>query len=436
MKRNLLSGIAASALIASALAGCGSGQDNGAAPSAAATANTATAAPSAAAGSEVSGKIVFATNRTDLVETKFKEYAKKFTEKYPKATVEFEAIKDYDQTLKVRLASAEVPDVILIPKTVTKDKLPEFFAPLDDLGLNDKLYFKDSYTSTDGKVYGIVSGGSAMGVTYNKKAFAKAGIASVPKTLDEFYAASKKLKEAGIVPLATNFKDKWPMLGWDQEAFLFANDPGYHNTMAGMDEPFAVDGPHGKAFTILKTMVDNGYVEKDLMSTNWDGSKKDVANGTTAMLLLGNWVINQVIENGAKSEDIGFFPMPIDNSGTPKALLGSDYAYGISKNSKNKATAKAFVKWLIEESGYDDFAGFIPVLKDKKPSLPQLAEFMAFNPKVLEMAAESDAYLAIANKMQFDTSGFAQDAIMSKDLAKTFADYNKRWKEAKAAVSK
>ncbi|QHW33078.1 extracellular solute-binding protein [Paenibacillus rhizovicinus] len=432
------------------LAGCGSNGSNdgsaneGTAPKednqAAAGANNGAKtengdAAAAAPESAIKGKITFATNRTDLVETELKSYAQRFHEKYPEATVEFEAIKDYEESMKVRLASNEFPDVILVPKTVTKEKLPEFFAPLDDLGLNDKVYFKDNYSSQDGKLYGIVSGSSAMGITYNKKAFEKAGITAVPKTLDEFYAACEKLKAAGIIPMSTNFKDKWPLMGWDQEAFLFANDPALHNTMAGQDEPFTMDGPYGQAMSIIKTIVDKGYAEKDLMSTNWEGSKKDVASGTTAMYLLGNWVVPQVIDNGAKSEDVGFFPLPIDNSGEAKALLSPDYAYAVSKKSGNLETAKAFLKWLVEESGYDDFGGFIPVLKDKKPALPQLAEFMAFNPKVVEMQAESDEYLKIGNKMQFDTSGLAQDVIMGKDMAKVFADYNKRWKEARAAVA-
>lgn len=434
-------------------AGCGSNNGNNEGDAAAANApaekNTstqtnaendaaATNAPAAAeetTGPKIEGKVVFTTNRTDLIDTELKNYAAKFKEKYPEATVEIEAIKDYDQTTKIRMASNELADISLIPGTVKNSDLPNFYLPLDDLGLNDRIYFKDN-RSQDGNVYGISSGSAAMGVTYNKKAFAAAGIAEAPKTLDEFYAACEKLKAAGIIPLATNFKDKWPLYGWDQEAFIFAGDPALHNTMATQDEPFAEGGAHWQAFSILKKLVDGGYAEKDLMSTNWEGSKKDVASGKMAMFLLGNWVVPQVIDNGAAAEDVGFFPLPLDNSGEAKVILASDYFYGIDKNSDNPETAKAFLKFLIEESGYDDYAGFIPVLKDKQPKLAQLNEFMSTNPKVIEMAADNDDYLAIANKMQFDTSAFAQDAIMGKDMKQVFADYNKKWKEAKKAVGK
>ncbi|QGQ98359.1 extracellular solute-binding protein [Paenibacillus psychroresistens] len=384
---------------------------------------------------KIQGKVTLATNRTDLIETNLKEYAEQFHAKYPDATVEFQAIKDYDQTIKIRMASNELPDIILIPGTVKNSDLPTFFAPLDDLGLNDRIYFKDN-RSLDGKLYGISSGSSAMGITYNKKAFQLAGITEVPKTLDEFLAACEKLKAKGIIPLATNFKDKWPLYGWDQEAYVVTGDAGLHNSMAKQEAPFAVDGPHWKAFSILKTLVDKGYTEKDLMSTNWEASKKDVASGKMAMYLLGNWVVPQVIDNGSTTEDVGFFPLPLDNTGNAKAIIASDYFYGVNKKSANLPAAKALLKWIVEESGYSDFAGFIPVLKDKKPVLKQLADFMAMNPTMIEMQADNDEYLAISNKMQFDTSAFAQDAIMGDDMKKVFAEYDKKWQDAKKSLEK
>ena len=81
------------------------------------------------------------------------DYAKRFKEKYPNAEVKFEAVKDVDKDTKIRLSTRDFPDVVLVP-TITASDLPKYFAPLDDLGLNDKIYFKD-YKSFEGKVYGI-----------------------------------------------------------------------------------------------------------------------------------------------------------------------------------------------------------------------------------------------------------------------------------------
>jgi len=178
-----------------------------------------------------------------------------------------------------------------------------------------------------------------------------------------------------------------------------------------------------------------GYLEKDINSSNWELSKKDVATGKSAMYYLGNWVINQVIDAGAKTEDVGFFPFPVNDSGKLAAPLGPDWFYGVNKDSKNLETAKAFVKWLIEDSGFDDFAGFIPVLKDKKPNLPQLSEFTANNPTMIEGVPGDDDTTAINNKAQITAEDLVQEVVLGDPKA-VAEKYNKKWADAKKALAK
>jgi ABC-type glycerol-3-phosphate transport system substrate-binding protein len=330
------------------------------------------------------------------VETKYKEYAEQFKQKYPGVTdVEFEALKDYEMNLKVRLASREIPDVVILPNALlTNDAIPNYFAPLDDLGLNGNILFKDTGT-IDGKLYRITSGVNSKGLVYNKKVFAEAGIEVPFKTLDDFYAACEKLKAMGVIPFATNFNEKWPLDEWKNLAIVASGDVHFYNKMIGTDTPFSVDGPLGQSLTILRTLVEKGYTEPDLLSTNWEASKKDVASGKMGMYLLANWVVPQIIENGAQPEDVGMMPMPADNSGNLKAYLLQDVSYVVNKDSKNIDTAKAFVKFLLEDSDYFDYSGFIPTLKDRKPSLPQLDEFMSYQPQILEDAGVNPKFTEI-----------------------------------------
>jgi len=161
---------------------------------------------------EIKGDIVFLTNRTDMIGNVYDEYKKRFEEKYPGVNLEFEAILDYDATLKVRMSSGDFPDVVFLP-TLSNAEFPEYFAPLNDIEFSGDIYFKE-LRAHEGQMYGISSGGSTVGIVYNKEAFAKAGITDVPKTYEEFLAACEKLKQSGIVPLASNFKDKWPLDVW------------------------------------------------------------------------------------------------------------------------------------------------------------------------------------------------------------------------------
>lgn len=382
---------------------------------------------------EISGTITFLTNRTDMVGEKYDDYAKRFNEKYPDAHVEFEAVTDLDKTTKIRVGSGEFPDVVLIP-TIPNSDLPKYFTPLDDLGLNDRIYFKD-YKSYENKVYGISVGATTAGILYNKKAFADAGITAVPQTLDEFYAAADKLKAAGKVALASNFKDQWTLYPWSSEIpTAIAGDANLNNKRLESDAPYQLDNPYGQSMGIIRNMYEKGYLEPDINSTNWEQSKKDIASGKFAMYVIGNWAIPQVIESGTDSSNIGYFPFPYDNSGKHNVTLAPDWAYGVNKNSEHPATAKAFVKWMLEDSGFDDFAGFIPVLKDKKPAVEQLTEFNSFKPKYIEAVSDDPKVTAIVNKAQITKEAFVQEFVLAPDPQTIIDKYNAAWANAKKSL--
>ncbi|WP_167357056.1 ABC transporter substrate-binding protein [Paenibacillus pectinilyticus] len=425
-------------MVMSVFAGCSSKTETAAtvSPAAQSTAAATTTAAQATTKPEdkISGKITFLNHRTDIAETKMKDYIAAFKKLYPNADVENEAVKDESNIVKVRAASQQLPDVVFVGGDAMKPQnYPDYFVPLDDLGLNGKVYFEDSF-KVNGKLYGISSGGSITGVLYNKKAFESAGITSVPKTLDEFYADCEKLKSKGIVPVATNFKDKWPLSQYEVLAQSIAGDALIMDKLAVSDAPFTLDSSYGKALTILRTLADKKYTESDLFSTNWEASKKDLATGKFAMAVLGNWAIPQIIENGAQPDDIGFFPMPVDNNGTLVSPIGSDAALVVSKTSKNIETAKAFVKFFIEQSGYANDSGFVPPIKSEQPKLKQLADFMN-GTKMLESSPTKDYTNQVSNKAQFAFPDLAQEFMTTKDQQSVLDKFNKKWAAARKTVT-
>lgn len=382
--------------------------------------------------SGIGGSITVVTNRTDMIDTKYKEYAERFRQKYPSVNVRFEALRDYDRNMKIRLASGETPDVLLIPSIPNAD-LPKFFSPLDDVKLQGELYFRD-FKTQHGHLYGIPSGVAVSGVVYNKKSFAAAGISRVPDTLDAFYEACEKLKRIGIVPFASNFKDRWPLQVWSNDVpVLLSGSAAIKNEMAYTDAPFQPDSPYGISMSIVKTLYRRGYLEANLNDTNWERSKREIAEGKTAMTLTGNWAVNQLIEHGAKPSDIGFFPFPPDNSGKLRVTLYPDRYYAVGKNTKHAAAAKAFVKWMVEESGYEHYAGFIPVLKERRPSLPQLEELDSCRPEYVEAVMDTDVLSQIQNKGQIEMPSIVQEYILG-DPGEVLDKYNKQWEQARKTL--
>lgn len=129
-------------LVLTMVAGCGSKNNNsneGAKPTN--SANTSeTAKPEETAAPEISGEITVITQRTDIVDTVFKEYATEFNKEYPDVKVNFQGLSDYEGQITVRMNSNDYGDVLLIPTSIPLADTAQFFEPLGDLAEMSKQY--------------------------------------------------------------------------------------------------------------------------------------------------------------------------------------------------------------------------------------------------------------------------------------------------------
>jgi len=377
--------------------------------------------------------ITMLTNRVDLIENgQMDKYAQPFELRHPGTTIRFEGLANYTADIMVKLSTRSMPDVLLLPTNLLSQDLPRYFEPLDD-SMFDGMRFAD-YKSYEGVRYGLSTGASTVGIAYNKKAFRAAGITALPTTLDAFYEACEKLKKAGITPIFLNYGAQWPMKLWGEELVSFmTGEPGYLNAMTGTDTPWQLDNAWGQALTIVKTLVSRGYTESNLMANQWEASKSKVASGEAAMYFNGNWVIRQVIDAGAEPDDIGFFPLPYDNSSKHYAPLLPDWFVGVSKFSGNKALAKAWIEYFVKESGYVEDSGFLPMMNAKKPELRQFQQFLSFSPTFVETEAPSDEFLELAEKAQipFWSGESIQEWVVADDLQARFEAYNEKWRQAR-----
>ncbi|MFC5652967.1 ABC transporter substrate-binding protein [Paenibacillus solisilvae] len=285
------------------------------------------------------------TNRVDLIENGvFKRYADAFERKHPSTVVEFEGLTNYATDILVRLSLRNLGDVLLLPNSLANQELSKYFEPLKP-GMFKHLRFAD-FKEYEGMRYGIATGASTEGIVYNKQAFVKAGITEIPTTLAALYEACEKLKKAGIVPIYLNYGAQWPLPEWGETLVSFmTGNANYLNEMVHTDRPWQISNAWGQAVTIARTLIQRGYVEKDLFSNNWELSKSEIAEGKSAMYFTGNWVIKQIFEAGGKSEDIGFFPFPYDNQTKHYAPLNPDWFIGINKLSENQTLAQEWVDY-------------------------------------------------------------------------------------------
>jgi len=378
MRRKLLSITLVAVFVLSLIAGCGSTQNGSGTGTN--TNGGEQGVSQNAGGNDIKGEITVITQRTDIVDTVFKEYAKKFNEKYPNVTVKFEAIADYEGQISIRMNTKDYGDVLLIPTSIPIADIPDFFEPLGDLADMQQKYLGIEERAVNGKVYGIPIAINYSGIVYNKKVFEKAGVTKVPTTPDEFIAALEKVKEnTDAIPLYTNYAAGWPLTQWEAVLPTVAGDPDYVNiTQVNEQDNFVPGKPHYELYKLMYDVAKKGLIEKDPTTTDWENSKRMMAQGKIATMVLGSWAIGQIQGFAENPDDIGYMPFPTNAKRIIFPLV-ADYNLAINVNSKNKPAAKAWLDWFIHESNYatEQAYGLSPV---KDAPLPEaLKQFEGTN---------------------------------------------------------
>ncbi|MBY0022127.1 ABC-type glycerol-3-phosphate transport system substrate-binding protein [Paenibacillus jamilae] len=311
------------------------------------------------------GEITVITQRTDIVDTVFQDYAKEFNKIYPNVKVNFQALADYDGQIKIRMGTRDYGDVLLIPGSIPIEELPNFFEPLGTYEEMKNKYTGIEERTVDGNSYGIPIAMVYSGVIYNKKVFKEAGITQIPKTPDQFQKALQQIKDkTKAVPLFTNYASGWALTQWESSLATVAGTKEYVNvTQPTTDDNFTKGQPHYELYKVLYDAAKNGLIEKDPTTTDWETSKADLAQGKIGTMVLGSWAIDQIKSVASNKDDIGFMPFPTNASKVLVPLAG-DFNLGINVNSENKEAARAWVDWFTEKSNYAvEQAGSISPLK-------------------------------------------------------------------------
>ena len=78
---------------------------------------------------DIEADLKFLTHKTDVVDTKFQDYIAEFQKMYPNINIEYEGITDYANDVTTRLSTGDWGDICMIPTTVSKDDLGDYFLP-------------------------------------------------------------------------------------------------------------------------------------------------------------------------------------------------------------------------------------------------------------------------------------------------------------------
>lgn len=393
---------------------------------------------------DIKADLKFLTHKTDAVDTTFKKYIEEFQKIYPNINIEYEGITAYANDITTRLTTGDWGDICMIPTSVDKDELGNYFTKLGDKNTLSKIYegnMLENY-AYESNVYGIPSMANVQGIVYNKAVFEKAGITQIPKTPDEFLEALKKIKDnTDAIPLYTNFAAGWTMTAWDSYIDGGATgDPDFsHNGITKGKNPFSDRGDQTGPYAVYNTLyeaVKQGLTEEDPTTTDWEGSKGMLNRGEIGCMALGSWSIVQMQQAGDKPDDIGYMAFPITVSGKQYAVSGPDYNYGINCNSSKdkQIAAMCYIKWLVEKSGFAQSEGGLSiVIGDKYPEALSALEGVTLVVNNPAPAGEENLYNDINNdsELGINVSGVIPTQIVEEAISggKAMSDLATEWNE-------
>jgi raffinose/stachyose/melibiose transport system substrate-binding protein len=241
----------------------------------------------------------------------------------------------------------------------------------------------------NGQQYAIPYSLGVVGFWYDKDLFAKAGISSPPATWPQLLADIKKLKDAGITPIAIGSKDQWPdAFYWDYLAVKLCSKSVMQRSAVTYD----FSNPcWTKAGDYVHQLLDAQPFQEGFLATpaqqGATSSAGLLANGKAAMELQGHWnpgVMQPLTPDNKIPSFLGWFPFPNvpGSKALPGSLLGGGDGFACSWKAPEPACAQ-FLTYIDSPSvqkriGSTNFG--LPVRKGTESSVadPNLRTVLKF----------------------------------------------------------
>ncbi len=354
---------------------------------------------------------------------------------------------DYWTALTTQIAAGSAPDVWVdqvsyYPQFVQDQQIVDIepYVKKDKIDLGQYVDGLPELWANDGKRYGLPKDWDTMGLVYDKKAVAAAGI-----TEDELANLTWNPQDGGtfeqVIAKLTVDKNGHNALdpAFDKNhvktyGFLpewadgSQGQNGWGNLAFSLGWTYANKNPFGTKFNYgdpklietidwLASLAGKGYAPKfDAQSTL--SRDQVLAGGGGAMTTLGSWTLMSYKD---KVDTYGFAPLPTGPEGRKSAINGlSDAIYA---GSKHKDQAWEWVKYLASSDCQDSVAAtgiVFPAIKTASEKSAQVRQGLGLNAKVFldEQQAKDGTFIIPISLHGAEISQTVQDAIQSVALGK------------------
>lgn len=353
MKKKVISAILVAAMAAASLTGCSTGSDK---------AETAEASKDEAAGGDQITLKLFSNlpdrkNGQGLVEQMIID---EYMEENPNVTIEVEALDEEAYKTKFKAYSMEgMPDVVSIwgqPAFLDEVVGAGVLAELNADDYSDYKFIEGSLNgfTYDGKLYGLPRNTDVACIYYNQKMFEDNGW-EVPSTYSELVGLADQIKAAGIVPMAMDGGDGWPMAVYLSDILFKLTGEDYSGVVSSaISSGDFSDENLQKATELLKEAADAGLFQNGYDSQDYGTAMNLFTNGQAAMFYMGSWETSMALNEDIPEEirtNIRVFTMPVVEGGKAAATdiaAWNGGGYAVSANSEIKDEAVKFLNYLYQ----------------------------------------------------------------------------------------
>jgi len=382
----------------------------------------ALAALPCAVSAETVVKILHIEKVPQIVEI-WKEAGQTYEKSHPGVKIQFDFLENeaFKAKLPTLLQSKDKPSIFhswgggVMVEQVNSGICQDITKAISEDGFKDTLYSAgvQNYT-VNGKSYGLPRDLAPIVFWYNKDVTSKAGVdPSTIKTWDDFLAAVKKLKAAGVTPIAVGGADKWPLHFYPTFLMMrILGKDGMEAAYNGKNGGFA--GPDMvKAWKMYKDLCDLDPFQKGFQAAKYPDAAGFFHDGKAAFHLMGTWDLKEgrmqaADQKGLSDEKLGwiFFPEVADGKGKANDIFASVNGWLVTKDAP-KETVDFMKYWLGKEVATKLASQGLQIPMTK--GLADLIKDPFF--KAIAKEAEKSNYI-----------GIAMDQLLGPDAGRVFND--------------
>lgn len=124
----------------------------------------------------------------------------------------------------------------------------------------------------------------------------KAGVAGMPKSWDEFFAAADKVKKAGLIPVAHSGQNIWDFTTFESVVLGVGGAKFYQDALVKLDPKALTGDSMKKSLETLRRI--KSYIDPAAPGRDWNLSTAMVIQDKAAFQFMGDWAKGEFVAAG------------------------------------------------------------------------------------------------------------------------------------------